>query len=73
MEKYKSDFIKEEDIKINVSKRNLDEDAVIRIVEVKHIPSGFIASSEDKSQVRAYNQAIVLLEDMITSYINSQF
>jgi len=70
MDKYKSDFIKEEDMRIDLRQRYIGDD-VIRIVEIKHLPSGFVASSEDKSQLKAYNEALIALEDMINSFINS--
>jgi len=65
MEKYKSDFVKEEDMRINVDKRNIDEDTVMRIVEIKHLPSGLLVSSEGRSQLKAYKQAVQLLEASI--------
>jgi len=62
MEKYKSDFIREEDMSVSTDKRNIDEDTIMRIVEIRHIPSGMIVSSEDRSQLKAYKQAVQLLE-----------
>lgn len=61
MEKYKSDLIREEHLIVNVDKREIG-DEIIRIVTIKHILSGFVVSVEDKSQLKAYNEAIKLLE-----------
>ena len=71
-EKYKSSFIKDEDISVSVSKR-YEGDTRIEIVEIKHLPSGFKASAEDTVQINAYNKALKLLEDEINSFIWSQF
>ena len=65
MEKYKSEFIKEEDLKIYTSQRTKDGEVISRIVEVQHIPTGFYASAEDKTQLVAYKKAIKILENRV--------
>lgn len=64
MKKYKSDLIKEEHIRVYTDKREVDNE-IIRIVKIKHMLSGFVAKAEDKIQIKAYNQAIKLLEDIV--------
>ena len=66
MEKYKSNLINDADIFIKIGKRWIDEKR-IEIIEIKHLPSGLVYSSEDKSQVKAYNQALKELEKMFKS------
>lgn len=72
MEKYKSNFIKEEDIKVNVWSRTLGKFKT-RIVEIEHIPTRFHAKAENVSQLQAYELAMKLLEDKIIDCINTQF
>ena len=72
-EKYKSSFIKDEDISVSVNKR-YEGNTRIEIVEIKYLPSGFFkASAEDTVQINAYNKALKALEDEINEYICSQF
>lgn len=47
------------------SRRWLDEEASVFVVEMKHVPSGMVVSSEHRSQLEAYNQCILLLERYI--------
>lgn len=70
MEKYKSSFIKEEDIRVKTDRRWIG-DTRIEIVEIQHIPSRFIASSKNKSQLKAYEEALKLIERRINDLINS--
>lgn len=72
IEKYKSSFIKDEDISVSVSKR-YEGNTRIEIVNIKHLPSGFKSSAEDTVQIKAYNKALKALEDKINEYIYSQF
>lgn len=67
MEKYKSWLISDRDINISTNRRWFDKEQTdsVFVVEIKHIPSGMIASSENKSQVRAYNEALKMIENYI--------
>jgi len=73
MEKYKSSYIKEEDLKVHVSSRTLGKFKT-RIVEIEHIPTKTLVSAENESQLQAYKLAMKLLEGMVKPIIiNSQF
>ena len=66
MDKYKSNFIKEDDIRVYTSYRYIEDDInKMRIVEIEHIPTGAIVSSEDRVQLQAYKQAMGLLEQRL--------
>lgn len=65
MDKYKSWIIPDKDISITTDRRWFNNIDSIFVVEIKHMPSGMIASSEDKSQIIAYNQAIKIIENSI--------
>lgn len=67
MERYKSRIIPDRDISISANRRWLDKEQTdsVFVVEIKHIPSGMIASSEHKSQIKAYNEALKMIENHI--------
>ena len=65
-EKYKSEFIEEKDLKINVWARTIGNFKT-RIVEIEHTPTGFIVKAENESQLQAYELAIKMLENKIIS------
>jgi len=72
MEKYKSDLINEEDIRIYTDKRET-KNGTLQIVTIKHLLSEIVASYEDKSQLIAYNEAIKLLEDTVQNIITEAY
>jgi hypothetical protein len=67
MEFYESQTIKSEDVKIILVKRIVNDDAVMSIVEIEHIPSGVNVHTEDINQSGAYKKAIVELEDILAN------
>ena len=67
MDEYKSWIVPEKDIDVSTHRRWLDEeqtDSVV-VVEIKHIPSGIIVSSENKIQKKAYNETLKTIENYI--------
>ena len=67
MEKYKSLIVPEKDINVYTHRRWFDEEQTdsVFVVEIKHIPSGIIFSSENKTQVKAYNETLKTIENYI--------
>ncbi|MFR4584663.1 hypothetical protein [Clostridium cadaveris] len=63
MKKNKPKFIKESDIKIELT-RDFDNRNIF-IVTLTHIPTRETATARDKVQLAAYNKALMLLEDII--------
>ena len=72
MEKYKGNFIKEEDLEVHVSTRTLGT-FITKIVEVEHKPTRIYASAENDREEIAYKLAIIMIEDKIKELINSQY
>lgn len=66
-DKYRSWIISDKDISVFTNRRWFDKEQTdsVFVVEIKHIPSGMIVSSENKSQVKAYNEALKMLENHI--------
>ena len=66
-DKYRSWIISDKDISVSTNRRWFDKEQTdsVFIVEIKHIPSGMIVSSENKSHVKAYNEALKMLENHI--------
>ena len=67
MDKYKSWIVSEKDIAVSTYRRWFDEEQInsVFVVEIKHIPSGIIVSSENKIQVKAYNETLKTIENYI--------
>ena len=67
MDKYKSWIVSEKDIAVSTYRRWFDEEHTnsVFVVEIKHIPSGIIFSSENKIQVKAYNETLKTIENYI--------
>ena len=67
MDKYESWIVPEEDIDVSTNIRWLDEEQTdsVFVVEIKHIPSGIIFWSENKTQVKAYNETLKTIEKYI--------
>ena len=67
MDKYKSWIVSEKDIAVFTHRRWFDEEQTnsVFVVEIKHIPSGIIFSSENKIQVKAYNETLKTIENYI--------
>ena len=71
MDKYKSWIVSEKDIAVSTYRRWFDEEQTnsVFVVEIKHIPSGIIVSSENKIQVKAYNETLKTIENYILEKI----
>jgi len=64
MEKYKSDIVKAEDIRV-ITDRRWCNNTIFEIVRVIHFPSRIDILVEDTSQVKAYNECIKEIEQRI--------
>ena len=71
MDKYKSLIVPEKDINVYTHRRWFDEEQTdsVFVVEIKYIPSGIIFSSENKTQVKAYNETLKTIENYILEKI----
>ena len=75
MDKYKSQIVPEKDIDVSTHRRWFDEEQTdsVFVVEIKHIPSGIIVSSENKTQIKAYNETLKTIENYILEKNISKF
>ena len=59
-----TDFVKAKDFKVEAMSRGLEKDK-LHLVTIEYIPTKTITSSENKSQEKAYKQAMKLMEQQL--------
>lgn len=63
---YKSQRIKPEEIKVEILERSCLADVRLERIRITHIPTGTEIVRKSKSQVNAYNEALMILEDRVS-------